>query len=250
MIVQQFSRPNAGGEASERQITVLVTGFGPFQDKYPVNPSFEIARSLPHLLPRSGSKSRSIRIITYGSPIRVCYREARALVPSLLEGYQGTIDMVLHIGMASGRKYYTAERYAHRDNYDQHKDLDGEVPSLEEALEQFPDCPVMMESSLDYETMLRFWQSTVSSAPEGSPAHGADCRSSEDAGHYLCDYTYFNSLTWYGRRHQRVEDGKASDRPVMFLHVPAESDDETLETGREVAVALIRSMVDVFCASP
>lgn len=227
-------------------ITVLVTGFGPFQDKYPVNPSFEIARTLPQLLPRLASDRYAIQIITHHSPIRVCYEEARSLVPALLEAYQDTIDLVLHIGMASGRKFYAAERYAHRSNYDQHKDVDGHVPGIEEVQELFPDCPVMMETSLPYEDVLSGWQSAVLQMPEGSPAYGADCRPSEDAGHYLCDYTYFNSLAWYGRRNEQLEGGKAADRPVMFFHVPAESDEETLERGRAVAVALIRSMADAF----
>ncbi|RMY45738.1 hypothetical protein D0865_09726 [Hortaea werneckii] len=234
MTNQDPRRPSNGAEGS-RPYTVLVTGFGPFQQKYPVNPSFEIARTLPEFVPRS-------------TPA-VCYEEAWALIPPLLESYYGTIDLVLHIGMASGRTFYTAERFAHRDNYSQHTDIDGHVPKVEDVLYQYPDCPVMMESSLSYDDLLQRWQSTVSHAAEGSALYGADCRSSEDAGHYLCDYTYFNSLAWFGRRHKQLEDGKPTDRPVMFLHVPAESDEKVLDTGRAVALALIQSMVDVLSGS-
>lgn len=101
----------------EREITVLVTGFGPFQDKFPVNPSFEITRSLPEYLPATSSNDTPIRIIPYSQPIRVCYDEVRELIPKLHEGYSGSVDLVLHIGMASGRKFYCAERYGHRDGY-------------------------------------------------------------------------------------------------------------------------------------
>lgn len=104
----------------------------------------------------------------------------------------------------------------------------------------------MMESSLDYGELMRKWRLTISQAPVGSPAYGADCRESEDAGHFICDYTYFNSLVWYARRNMRREGGASSDRPVMFLHVPAESDPKTLEKGRGVAMALIRAMVDTY----
>ncbi|KAK5124471.1 hypothetical protein LTR85_001688 [Meristemomyces frigidus] len=235
---------NTTFDGGQRLITVLVTGFGPFQDRFPINPSYEIARSLPKLLPQSTTDCEAVRIISYGSPIRVCYEDARKMIPPMLESYHGTVDLVLHIGMASGRQHYAAERYAHRDNYGSHKDIDGHVPTPEQAVEWFGDCPVMMTTSLDFDRTVKNWQSSILHTPAGSPAHGADCRTSQDAGHYLCDYTYFNSLAWYGRRNKKYEDGESTDRPVMFLHVPAESDEMMLEKGRAVTVALIRAMVD------
>ena len=96
-------------------VRVLVTGFGPFQERYPINPSFEITRSLPDALETLTPDGREVQIISYGVPIRVCYDEVRELVPVLHENYIGTIDLILHIGMASGRNHYTAELYAHRD---------------------------------------------------------------------------------------------------------------------------------------
>ncbi|EMC95739.1 hypothetical protein BAUCODRAFT_501692 [Baudoinia panamericana UAMH 10762] len=231
-------------DESGRLITVLVTGFGPFQDRYPVNPSFEIAKSLPQLLPRSAADCEAVQVITHGSPIRVAYREAHKLVPMLLDAHSEAVDLVLHIGMASGRKYYAAERYGHRDDYSKHKDLDGAIPPNDEVERCFGDCPPMLETSLNFERVVQKWQSMVSLAPDTSPIHDADCRPSDDAGHYLCDYTYFNSLAWYGRRCGRLQRGKATDRPVLFLHVPPESDEAALERGRAVAVSLIRAMVD------
>ncbi|KAK4545134.1 hypothetical protein LTR36_003685 [Oleoguttula mirabilis] len=243
-------RPEADNDAKrdgqERLITVLVTGFGPFQERYPVNPSYEIARSIPQLLPQSTSDCEAVRVIPYGSPIRVCYEDARKNIPPMLESYQETVDLVLHIGMASGRQHYAVERYAHRDNYGTHRDIDGHVPTPDEAVKWYGDCPVMMTTSLDYDSTVQNWQSSILHTPAGSPAHGADCRKSEDAGHFLCDYTYFNSLAWYGRRNKNYEAGANSDRPVLFLHVPAESDETMLDKGRAVAVALIRAMVDSY----
>ncbi|KAK5689506.1 hypothetical protein LTR97_012846 [Elasticomyces elasticus] len=231
---------------NDRAIAILVTGFGPFQAKFPVNPSYEIARSLPPSIPQASADDKPIQIIGYGSPIRVCYNEAKELIPELLEAYSKTVDLVLHIGMASGRKHYAAERYAHRTGYTKHKDLDGCFPQDEQAEKDFDDCPDLMETSLDYENVLQEWQSAISHAPEISPAHGADCRPSDNAGNFLCDYTYFNSLVWYGRRNKTIEGGHSADRPVMFLHVPAESDEKTLEQGAAVAVALIQAMVKDF----
>lgn len=108
---------NTGPTDKKQEITVLVTGFGPFQDKFPVNPSFEITKSLPESLPATSPNGPAIRIIPYNQPIRVCYDEVRELIPKLHEGYAGSVDLVMHIGMASGRDFYCAERYAHRDGY-------------------------------------------------------------------------------------------------------------------------------------
>lgn len=233
-------REDAGRDA----VTVLVTGFGPFQERYPVNPSYEIARSLPSSLPRSKDGDREVDIIGYGSPIRVCYAEARELIPALLQAYSDTVDLVLHIGMASGRQHYTAERYGHRDGYVKNKDLDGNVPPYDEPDRVYGDCPNVMTTSLKFDEVLHRWRDIIASSPKASPAHGADCRLSEDAGYFLCDYTYFSSLAWYGRRNKKMEGGLSTDRPVLFLHVPADSDTQTLEKGRLVAVALIRAMVE------
>ncbi|KAF2487439.1 hypothetical protein BDY17DRAFT_288970 [Neohortaea acidophila] len=236
-------------EPASDVITVLVTGFGAFQDRYPINPSYEITRALPSLLPRAAASGQRIRIIAYAAPIRVSYAEVRSLVPILHNTLRGVVDLVLHIGMASGRKHYTAEVFAHRDGYGKNRDVDGEVLRAEDGAVRFADCPEVMTSGLDCEDVLRRWRGNVGLLPAEALAAKADCQLSEDAGHYLCDFTYFNSLAWYGRRSGKVDGGKASDRPVMFLHVPAESDAETLETGHHVAVALIEAMVDSWCLS-
>lgn len=234
-----------------KPITVLVTGFGPFQDKFPVNPSFEITRSLPQILPQKTIDGRPIHVIGYGSPIRVSYEGARELIPPLLEGYAGTIDLVLHIGMASGRQFYAAERFAHGSGYDKHKDLDGKVFSDDEAFERFGDCPNKMTTSLDFDEVVRTWQELIKRGPEDSAAYGADCRPSYDAGHYLCDFTYYNSLVWYARRDLRPYEESKSSRPVLFFHVPAESTPEDLDRGVAVATALITAMADdLASASP
>jgi pyrrolidone-carboxylate peptidase len=56
-------------------------------------------------------------------PIRVAYKTVRELVPKLWEGRK--IDYAIHIGMASGRKFYSVERRGHRDGYVM-RDVDNE----------------------------------------------------------------------------------------------------------------------------
>lgn len=81
-------------------------------------------------------------------PIKVAYKDVRELVPKLwakdgeLKGYgeekegdeergqenrgMNKIDYMIHIGMATGRKWYSIERKGHRDGYVL-KDVDGEI---------------------------------------------------------------------------------------------------------------------------
>lgn len=96
------------------------------------------------------------------------------------------------------------------------KDLDGKVLGPNDGIEHFGDCPSTMTTSLDYENLFQDWQHSVENIPEGSAGHKADVRQSEDAGHYLCDYTYFNSLAYFGRRCGKVEGGACTARPVLF----------------------------------
>ena len=227
-------------------LTVLVTGFGPFLDTFPVNPSFEIAKRLPSVLPVTSEHKFEVRIVYHAEPVRVCYDEVFKLVPFLHESYANMVDLVLHIGMASGRQFYTLERYAHRDGYSKNKDVDGHMPSPGQSKLLFGDCPSLMTTSLDFDDTFVKWQENVGKFPEGSPGSGADVRPSGDAGNYLCDYIYFNSLAYYGRRSGSMEGEVKSDRPVLFLHVPAESDQAMLEKGQAVTIAVIRAIADSY----
>lgn len=78
----------------EKELTVLVTGFGPFKAQYPVNPSWQIARLLPDYLPplrpreakgRSHPNIPPVRILVHPEAIRVNYETVRHLVPKLWE---------------------------------------------------------------------------------------------------------------------------------------------------------------------
>jgi len=219
----------------------------PFQDKFPVNPSFEIAKLLPEVLLPTATHPRAIRIIAYPHAVRVAYQEVRELVPALLDTYGGVVDLILHIGMASGRSFYAAERLGHRDGYDKNADLDGVKLDPADGKKYFGDCPEALMTSLDFEEIMQGWVRNIHEA-SGSPL-SIDARASNDAGHYLCDFIYYNSLAWYARRNKRSVDGMVDDRPVMFFHVPAESDPDTLERGRVALIALIRSMAESYAVS-
>ncbi len=61
-------------------------------------------------------------------------------------------------------------------------------------------------------------------------------RISEDAGHYLCDFIYYSSLVHLWKQQR--------PRKVTFLHVPCDASQERIETGTELAINLIRAIVE------
>lgn len=70
---------------------------------------------------------------------------------------------------------------------------------------------------------------------------------SEDAGNFMCGFIYWNSLVHYWEKEARREHGqKGRGRPVAFLHVPDLPTEEEVSKGREVAVQLIRALVESF----
>lgn len=63
----------------------------------------------------------------------------------------------------------------------------------------------------------------------------ADVRLSTDPGNFLCGFIYFAGLVERWRH--------SEERNVIFLHVRSDVDEETLQEGREVAMAVIRAAV-------
>ncbi len=167
--------------------------------------------------------------------------------------------------MAAGRRFYTLETRAHRDGYTL-KDIEGKCD--EEGGYFDEDSGEWKPGTWEKEGYLEIlktgfedddlWRRCKVLVPD------IDVRPSNDAGRYLCDFIYYASLTWFWK--QRGEGGGKGQRggsgdgdgegkrgaggcggknggPVMFLHVPGESEPEDIERGREVAIALIRGMV-------
>lgn len=230
----------------------------PFREQYPINPSWEIASSLPSYLPPLRAKDPSsrhavavlpkVRIVVHPQPIRVNYKTVRGLVPSLHDSAQ-RFDVVLHIGMAGPRPFYSIERRGHRDGY-KHPDVDGEMVDSEEERESsdwpWRGLPEEIETDLNLDEVLPLWcgHSPVSLNDLYRVGHestltsikNADLRISEDAGHYLCDFIYYSSLSelWKLQR----------PRKALFLHVPADATPESVEKGKDLTLNLIRSIVE------
>jgi pyrrolidone-carboxylate peptidase len=189
-----------------------------------------------------------VRIVVHPEPIRVNYKTVRGLVPSFYDSAQ-RFDVVLHIGMAGPRPFYSIERRGHRDGY-KHPDVDGEMVDSEEERNSsdwpWRGLPEEIETDLNLDEILPLWcghspvslnvlykadnESTLTSIKD------ADLRISEDAGHFLCDFIYYSSLSelWKLQR----------PRKALFLHVPADATPTSVEKGRDLALNLIRSIVE------
>jgi len=153
--------------------------------------------------------------------------------------------------MARTAGAYMVERQGHRDGYHttgetgvEGRGVDGKSlrecekeMGLEEG-EYWMGCPKVLPTTLDVDDVLermhRPGTDGMSQLPEGVTAEA-----SGDAGNYLCDFIYYSSLSHFWRKN----GGDNGKRPVVFLHVPPQSDEGVLQKGREVTKALIRAIV-------
>lgn len=159
-------------------------------------------------------------------PIRVSYSAVRDIVPKL---HAQPYDIILHIGLAAGRTYYTLERLAYRDRFDRIPDVDG--VKFKEAEQIWHDVPIVMRPSFNCEDVWRRWRTGLSD-------HKLDVRPSDDPGNYLCGFIYYSSLAYLYKKGQDVE------KPVMFLHVPDLPTPKDVRDGVDVAISMIRALVE------
>ncbi|KAI2616598.1 peptidase [Hypoxylon sp. NC1633] len=227
--------------APKDELTVLVTGFAPFEEQHPVNPAWEITASLPDYLPPDRAKASThhaavplpaVRILKQG-PVRVNYQVVRNMVPKIWDSPEQTIDYAIHIGMAGPDLVYSIERRGHRDGYEK-PDVDGQLlrdgPRRQREGDKWiwHGVPEQLLTGLDIEKIHKRW---VERSPDG-----LRLQISDDAGHYMCDFIYFSSLAhlYKQKRHKKV----------IFLHVPLHSDQESLDRGKELALQLIKSVCE------
>ncbi|KAL9096489.1 MAG: hypothetical protein Q9165_001486 [Trypethelium subeluteriae] len=149
-------------------------------------------------------------------------------------------DMVVHMGIATRRDYFSIETLGHRDGYELYEDVNHERLPEGFGRAHWLDCPEILHTTFDTDDVLRRWKLNLL-ADHTSDGEDIDLRLSDDAGHFLCDFIYFSSLSTYYRLNRRREDG---ERPVLFLHIPAKAEEDDILKGRETAVALIRAMVE------
>jgi len=203
-----------------------------------------IASSLPSSFSfpsPKGDYDRRVSLHVHPTPIPVAYATVREALPAILKDYAAAHghrpDIVLHIGMASNRPYYSVESTAHRDDYNL-TDIDGRI-GFEDGEKRWKELglpptltpgPKAEGKEGPYPPNDHFLETWRSLAPAET-----DLRISDDPGHYLCDFIFYTSLSL------ALMEGR--DRNVVFLHVPAASSDADIDLGRNIALALIKTLV-------
>jgi pyroglutamyl-peptidase len=218
----------------------------PFLTRFPKNSSWEIASTLPALIPASPKNLTPIHIHVHHEAIRVSYNHVADLVPKLLPPNNPLYpqpDIILHIGLAAGRNFFTLEQGAHGRGFDKIPDVDGERFPDSSAEARFPSSkfPGVLKTSFDTSDVLARWKANLGySSVEGNAEDedAPDVRLSPDAGNFLCGFIYYNSLAHYFSI-------KEDERPVAFMHVPdLSSSEDKMREGLEVAIALIKALVE------
>ncbi|TVY39282.1 Pyroglutamyl-peptidase [Lachnellula subtilissima] len=173
-------------------VTVLVTGFGEFQD-ININPSFEITSLLP---PEISHKGLTIRLISHPEPLNTAYHSILTTIPQLLE--QHNPDIVLHIGLVVDRDYFAIEKSALRDGYQLLPDIARKVFTKAESKKKWGKSLERLETTLDFDDVVDRWK-------KGGVK--ADVRGSDDVGNFNCGFLYYLSLEHFLKEWGWGEEG-------------------------------------------
>ncbi|KZP16384.1 peptidase C15, pyroglutamyl peptidase I-like protein [Athelia psychrophila] len=241
------------GDKQKNALRVLLTGFGPFST-FKENPSWLAVRAL-HNAVLPGQSSKQIHITSYMVP--VSYDTVLAAVPGLharppilpSDHNRDTLpppphgyDLIIHVG-AGDPGAVTLERCAHKTGY-RLPDANGKFAPIVETspapgpnpvdisaaerreiqrlrsddgtaasaavvrgfgpgFEEFDD---VLETSLDIDGLVTSLEKTFS------------IKTSDDAGHYICELIYYASLAEAQRTQQTAWEGKTTK--VLFMHCP------------------------------
>lgn len=186
-------------EVSE-EVNVLVTGFGvssvhwspvaaptladtrprkPFRDAPLSNPSTRIAESLPPVLPQSIAHPTRTNIFVRPEPVPVSYEAVNELVPAMLEE-RTKYHVVLHLGLAAERTWYSLEMSAHSDGY-MMQDVEGVRGRSELQPQHWALCPAQLQSSVSAQDVLHRWQSEAEVSARGRAATSHDWKGDAQA---------------------------------------------------------------------
>ncbi|XP_002731379.1 pyroglutamyl-peptidase 1-like [Saccoglossus kowalevskii] len=152
--------------------TVVVTGFGPFGE-HKVNASSVAVQELKKL-----NLGDDVSLVTEEMP--VIYEDIQEIVPSLWKQHQPIL--LIHVGVSGIAEAITLEELAHNTGYVQ-RDIKMKTPDTGCCIDGGPDCII---SRLDMGAVCEHINQTNC---------GIQVVTSKDAGRYLCDFSYYLSLS-------------------------------------------------------
>ncbi|CAK9799556.1 Pyroglutamyl-peptidase 1 [Anthophora plagiata] len=173
-------------EISEKY-TVLVTGFGPF-DNHVINASWEAVKELNKLCTNS-KEMNDMKVIAKEIP--VSYEDVAMYIPKLWEEYKPTL--VLHVGVSHKAKCLTIEYCAHSNGYLK-LDVCNKCPD-ESNIE-----PKILETKINV-------RKVCNTINDNSNETKCNACISNNAGRYLCEYIFYKSLL-------------IAPEKTLFIHVP------------------------------
>ena len=189
-------------EVVTKPLTVLVTGFGPFNSQK-VNSSWEAVK----LLPSMGLTANGQELRVETREIEVSYEEVRKQVPALWDEINP--DLCIHVGVSPflPKDCIKYEKLANNHGYDCKEDVKSKLP---ESPTIHPGSPDVLETSLDLDKLKDQVLSII--AKEEGGESNTKIEVSFKVGQFLCGYIYYTSL------HHTLK--KLNKVPVLFVHVP------------------------------
>lgn len=191
---------------------VLLTGFGPFPGM-PSNPSAWLVEALAERWPAHAFDGE------IHARILPTEWEAAALMPRLCETLQPHV--MIHFGVCENAKTIRIEHSAH-NRAAPRADANGALPASPVILAEGPE---RLDTPLPVSALARHLNTS-----------GVSAVSSHSAGHYVCNFLYYQSLDWAGRQ--------PTPRLVLFVHIPPLSGDgpfneETLLHGAQTILRFV-----------
>ncbi|KAF9971387.1 hypothetical protein BGZ73_005699 [Actinomortierella ambigua] len=217
------------------KVKVVLTGFEPFQ-RHVTNPSWLAVQPLNNtvldlpktVLPSGEEGPRTAEVVCHELPVE--YHKVPVLVPRLHETYgpiSATSDSVeivktyfIHLGV--GLDGSTAiETHADRVGYSHPDNVQWRPASLTEPpvyKEEWSNDPAKLVTTVDTAALAKYLEEEK----------GWKCRQSLDAGHYLCEYTFYLSMA---ERERRIQLGQEDgwERVCLFVHLPSVGQPYTLD---------------------
>ena len=182
---------------------ILLTGFGPFP-KMPINPCVEIVKNIDQW---AGKQEFEL----HTSILDVTYQDSFVIVQSLVEEFHP--DLIIHLGVSSRIEVVQLEHSAINCRNATIPDVVGQL-CTNETIDSTRSITGRTSTTLNLELI----QSELSK-------RGHEVNVSHDAGQYVC-----NSLYWQSLNHFSC--------PVLFVHIP-----NTTFEGHHTTVGCIQGLL-------